>query len=287
MLWVQKYTNLDPESWPDGEVILSPSLTYNNGAILSLRIKGDVGLDSDNNGTIDNTTYPVGYKAFYCYKYELTEQQYADFLNTLTATQRTTLGVAGTGITLSNGQYFSSTPNKACGNSTEVRLLAIADWSGFRPMSFLEFNKVSYGPFQPLLTQNSVSVAVILNGYAAHGSTCCFNDGGSSGSLANVGSYATNATSTRAQASASFYGVLDLTGNTHEPVVKLNNLAFSNVNGDGTLNSNGNHNVNNWVSNQTDYVDMLQNFNGSYNNNNLRNFFIASKYGFRYVRSAE
>lgn len=28
MLWVQKYTNLDHESWPDGEVILSPSLTY-------------------------------------------------------------------------------------------------------------------------------------------------------------------------------------------------------------------------------------------------------------------
>ena len=265
---------------------LSPTLTYNNGTIVTLRIKGDVGIDSDNNGAIDNTTYPIGYKHFYCYKYELTEQQYADFLNTLTSAQITTLGVASTGITLSNGQYFTSNPNKACGNSTEARLLAIADWSGLRPMSFLEFNKVSYGPLQPLLTQNNVCGYAILNGYAANGSTCCFNDGWTSGNLVNVGSYAT-ATSTRIQASASYYGVLDLTGNTHEPVVKLNNLGFLNVNGDGALNSNGNHNVNNWVNNQTDYVDMLQNYNTNCSGNVFTNFFIATKYGFRYVRSAE
>jgi hypothetical protein len=265
---------------------LSPTLTYNNGTIVTLRIKGDVGIDSDNNGTIDNTTYPIGYKHFYCYKYELTEQQYADLLNTLTTTQITTLGLASTGITLSNGQYFTSNPNKACGNSTEARLLAIADWSGLRPMSFLEFNKVSYGPLQPLLTQNNVCGYAILNGYAAHRSTCCFNDGWTSGNLVNVGSYAT-AVSTSIEASASFYGVLDLTGNTHEPVVKLNNLGFLNVNGDGALNSNGNHNVNNWINNQTDYVDMLQNYNTNCNGNLFTNFFIASKYGFRYVRSAE
>lgn len=265
---------------------LSPTLTYNNGTNLTLRIKGDVGIDTDNNGSIDNSTYPTGYKHFYCYKYELSEQQYADFLNTLAPTQVATLGVASSGITLVNGQYFTANPNKACGNSTESRLLAIADWSGLRPISFLEFNKASYGPLQPVLTQGGPCGVAILNGYAAHGSSCCFNDGGSTGNLVNVGSYA-SATSSRVQASASYYGLLDLTGNAHEPVVKLNNLAFNDINGDGMLSATGNHNVTNWLTGQTDYVDMLQNYPFSCNNISQGNFFLPSKYGFRYVRSAE
>ena len=90
---------------------LSSTLSYNDGTnTATIRVKGDAGIDTDNNGTVDNTTYPIGYRAFFCYKYELSEQQYADFLNTLTSTQISTLGVAGTNITLSNGQYFSSRP---------------------------------------------------------------------------------------------------------------------------------------------------------------------------------
>lgn len=33
--------------------------------------------------------YPKGFRSFYCMKYELTQEQYADFLNTLTRTQQT------------------------------------------------------------------------------------------------------------------------------------------------------------------------------------------------------
>ncbi len=36
-----------------------------------------------------NSEWPNGYKAFYCMKYEITQGQYADFLNCLTDTQRT------------------------------------------------------------------------------------------------------------------------------------------------------------------------------------------------------
>ncbi len=116
---------------------LSPSLTYDDGTPATIRIKGDTGVDSDNNGIVDNSNYPLGYKAFYCYKFELSENQYADFLNTLTSIQITTLGIAGSNITLNNGQYFSSTPYRACGNSTVARLLAYTDWSCLRPMSYL------------------------------------------------------------------------------------------------------------------------------------------------------
>ena len=129
---------------------LSPSLNYNDSSKSSVvRIKADAGIDMDNNGTVDITTYPTGYNAFYCYKYKLTEQQYADFFNTLTATQKTALGVAGNSITLTNGEYFSANPTAACANSSSNMLLAYADWSGVRPMTVLEFNKVSNGPLMP------------------------------------------------------------------------------------------------------------------------------------------
>ena len=249
---------------------LSPSLIYYDGTSSTIRIKGDAGIDIDNNGTIDNTTYPIGYKAFYCYKYELTEQQYADFLNTLTSSQKTTLGVAGTGITLTNGQYFSSTPNKACNNGTATRLLAYADWSGIRPMTFLEFNKASYGPLQPVYSNNYP-----IDGYPSWGKP--FKPNNFSSTASNTGYLATS-NSNRETAGASYYGILELTGSTFEPLVKLNFFNFTTNNGNGILTTTGNTDVGNWSSNgMIFFVDQQS---------QTQNFYINNR-GFRYVRSAE
>jgi hypothetical protein len=246
---------------------LTPTLTYNDGTATSLRIKGNTGIDFNNDGTIENTTYPIGFNAFYCYKYELTEQQYADFLNTLTSTQRTNLGVAGTGISLSNGQYFSSTPTKACNNATASRVLAYADWSGVRPMSFLEFNKASYGPLQPVADGDS-------RGYPAWG----IGATNYSATATTVG-FASSSTSTRVTAGASYYGILELTGSAIEPVVKLNYSTFTNANGNGVLSSSGPADVSNWNSTgMLLFVDQHDGGGASYG---------ASNFGFRYVRSAE
>jgi len=46
-------------------------------------VDGDGGLDRDNDGSVDNYFFPTGYKAFYLMKYELSQGQYRDFLNTL------------------------------------------------------------------------------------------------------------------------------------------------------------------------------------------------------------
>jgi hypothetical protein len=261
------------QNFPVINTKLTPTLTYNDGTATTLRIKGDAGLDTDNNGTIDNTSYPTGYRHFYCYKYEMTEQQYADFLNTLTATQITTLGVAGTGITLSNGQYFSSTPNKACGNATAARLFAYADWSGVRPMSFLEFNKASYGPLQPV---GMDFCSDIIRGYPSWGLWECPNVN-LNYQLADVG-YMANSSSNRAYAGASYYGVLDLTGSAIESVVKLNYTSFSTGNGNGVLASSGITDITNWnTTGMMIFIDQHQNWPYS----------GASRFGFRYVRSAE
>ena len=117
--------------------------------ISGIRIKGDAGLDLDSNGTIDNTTYPTGYYPFYLFKYEMSEQQYSDFLNCLSPGQVNNLGIAGTSITMNQGQYFAAAPNRACKGANAIRLLSYADWSGLRPATFLEFQKAYNGPNYP------------------------------------------------------------------------------------------------------------------------------------------
>jgi hypothetical protein len=261
---------------------LSPSLYYAEllggsqsdavSSSITIRVKGNAGIDFNNDGIVENTAYPTGFSAFYCYKYEMTEQQYADFLNTLTSAQISTLGVAGTGITITAGEYFSSTPIKACNNATGNRLMSYADWSGLRPMSFFEFNKASYGPLQ---------LVPFNNFYPAWGSAVwpcgsfnnCFNN-----IAGNVG-YLANSNSTRLSSGASYYGVMELTGSASEPIVKLNYSNFSNTNGNGVLTSSGNADVSNWTSSgMLLFVDTHNEGGGSYNTSNS---------GFRYVRSAE
>jgi hypothetical protein len=251
---------------------LSPTFEYSlDSSSINLRIKGDAGLDTNNNGLVDNTSYPTGYRAFYVYKYEMTEQQYADFINTLSTIQVTTLGVAGNSISLSNGQYFSSTPNRACAGSNALRLFSYADWCGLRPMSILEFNKASYGPLQPIYAFNFLNDAII-NSYPAWGSGQVPNN--FSNYPVDVGSGA-SATSTRSSSGASYYGIMGLTGNGIEPIIGLSNLTFTSRNGNGNINSNGNADEAEWSSLIIIYVDQTR-----------------ATYGgtapiFRYVRSAE
>ena len=261
---------------------LTPACNYNDGVQSIVRIKGDIGIDTNNDGVIDNISYPLGYKAFYCYKYELTEQQYADFLNTLTSNQITTLGIAGSNITLNNGQYFSSTPNRACGNASANRILSYSDWSGVRPISFLEINKASYGPFQPKFysqqsgcSGGSCGIFYDKYGYPTSG------NGNFVIGLSDVGSLA-NSTTTNAQSGASYYGILDLTGNAKEPVVPLSFINYTINNGNGVLGANGTTDNPQWNTTMIKHIEFSQTKTGCSASSNW-----PTDSGFRYVRSAE
>lgn len=54
-----------------------------------LGIDGDGGIDTDDDGSVDNALFPTGWQPFYLMKYELTQGQYRDFLNTLSRAQQT------------------------------------------------------------------------------------------------------------------------------------------------------------------------------------------------------
>ena len=248
---------------------LTPKINYNDSQNpIQLRIKGNSGIDSNNDEVVDNTIYPVGFSPFYSFKYEMSEQQYADFLNTLSASQIQGIGVAGVNIFNSNGQYFTSSPNRACGNGNIYRLLAYADWSGLRPMTILEFNKANNGPLFPVGVNYSYIPWWMNN------------------NLNNVGSLATN-TSNRLDSGGSYYGIMDFTGNAFEPCVKLNYYSFTNANGNGVIGANGEADVSNWISQEFSrtttgmiiFIDLV--------NNNPYPYGYPNNNGFRYVRSAE
>jgi formylglycine-generating enzyme required for sulfatase activity len=131
--------------------------------------------------------YPKGYHGFYCMKYEITQEQYADFLNSLTYIQQkahTTIppdaaigafafasvrsnrngitietpGIANkqpafyacdvSGSTIFNGAFDGQ--NRACNFLGWNDLAAYLQWAALRPITELEFEKVCRGPVIPV-----------------------------------------------------------------------------------------------------------------------------------------
>ena len=221
-----------------------------------------------------NASWPNGFAAFYCMKYEVTQQQYVDFLNTLTQTQATErkanesitrYAITGTAV----GSYATTNPNVACNHLSWADGAAYADWSGLRPMTELEFEKACRGPEGAVSgeyawgTATLASIAYTLSGagtasegIATNYSTTVGNAvysftivSGNEGPL-RVGIFAANGSNTgRVSAGASYWGIMELSGNVSERPVTIDNvtgLAFTGTHGDGVLTSSGNANAATW-----------------------------------------
>jgi hypothetical protein len=100
--------------------------------------------------------FPKGYAGFYQMKYEVTEQQYVDFLNGVAPEQARRRWAARSGghpvsafrhtIQRSDGRYQTRQPHRAASYLAWRDALAWADWMGLRPMTGLEFEKSARGP---------------------------------------------------------------------------------------------------------------------------------------------
>ncbi len=224
--------------------------------------------------------YPTGYEAFYCMRYELTQGQFTDFLNTISsnAFQSTFSGDFYHGMAhfSAAGRYALSGewPNFTAAKSYQAcNLLAwwdgakYAAWAGLRPMTELEYEKACRGPLNPVPSEFAWGTTRIAYrpytptnegqanermagnmdptaGNASYDSTIPDFFGGparvgilaAAGGPMRAGVFATP-DSDRVAAGASYWGILELSGNVREQVVTVGHVrgrAFAGTHGTGT-----------------------------------------------------
>lgn len=199
------------------------ALTLGGGGVADLHNNNATGMatpDDFNNATPQTlpAAFPKGYNAFYLMKYEITQEQYAEFLNKLDRVQQaqrfpsTTVGdffSSGAGNTTPqarNGVKLMSDPgplairvygsdlndngtageaadgqNIACNWMSSVDLLAYLDWAGLRPMTELEYEKSCRG------TNTAVGGEYAWGSTVLQGATGISNGGANNEVASNVG----------------------------------------------------------------------------------------------------
>ena len=206
-------------------------------------------------------------------KYEITQQGYVDFLNTLTQTQANTRKYNSTsnryaisGATA--GSYYTTNPYVACNFLSWADVAAYLDWSALRPMTDLEFEKSSRGPLYPVaneyawgtsgiasspytLTYSGASSEYISTNYSTTLGNALYSSTISSiNGPVRVGIFAGNVNNTnRVTSGSTYYGIMEMSGNVWEREVTVGNpegRAFTGSNGNGLLDATGNANVLLW-----------------------------------------
>ncbi len=246
----------------EAEIILNDTITTNPNPN-SLWATGGFRYDT---GLIP-AEFPKGYDAFYIMKYEITQGQYADFLNTVTALQSDNrfdviLADRHT-ITGVHPWVVAGRPSRACNYLSYMDGAAYAAWAGLRPMTEFEFEKACRGPENPVAGEyawgntffdytGNVSGAedgtetVIGDMNVNAGATIFSNGDGAYGPL-RTGIFAATL-NTRQGSGGSYYGVMELSGNTWETVITADSLGrnFQGTNGTGVLSNGGSATNTDW-----------------------------------------
>ncbi|MBN2681222.1 MAG: SUMF1/EgtB/PvdO family nonheme iron enzyme [Bacteroidales bacterium] len=285
------------------------ALTLGGGGAGSLGNNNALGMAvgyKDDFNDVDSQTlpadFPKGYNAFYCMKYEITQEQYVVFLNKLDRTQQnvrtnTNLSSGTTSVTnryvMSNSatiisrngvrcdaSIHSSDPisfycdyngndianesddgqNISCNWVNWADLAAYLDWAALRPMTELEYEKACRGTLSAVANEYAWGSSSIAK------ATGISNSGANNETASNVGANAASdnhasvqgpmragnfgqGVSTRVGVGATFYGIMEMSGNNWERAISVGNTKgreFTGTHGNGELNATGNADVSNW-----------------------------------------
>ena len=234
--------------------------------------------------------FAKGFQPIYVMKYEITEGQWVEFFNSLpTAAARANHDLTDNNhknsdsVILRNTIACSGSPlscstqrsSRAVNFLSWMDVAAFLDWVALRPLTELEFEKISRGPSLPIAGEyvwgtTDISAANLINGQedgsetiATSGANAHYNNTTLSGGDASSGAENQKGAlrngifakdnSTRVSAGSSYYGVMDLGGNLKERVVTIGNargLTFTCNHGNGYLTTTagfeGNADVANW-----------------------------------------
>lgn len=186
--------------------------------------------------------FPKGFAPFWCMKYELTQGQYAAFLNHLTPSD-TAHRAVGAGlaslapdsrlsIRIEGERYVADRPDRPANWVSWDDGCAWADWMGLRPMTELEFTKACRGPEKTPeddLPWGTADKSGLLRVMGPDLDLVRSGEAEESGLRDD----------TRAALGASYYWVMDLAGSVWERCVTIGHpvgRAFRGTHGDGTLN---------------------------------------------------
>ncbi|PKP04418.1 MAG: hypothetical protein CVU11_05170 [Bacteroidetes bacterium HGW-Bacteroidetes-6] len=233
-----------------------------------------------------NSDFPKGYAEFYVMKYEISQGQYVDFLNTIDPGAALNRSYIYNGYMYNiglSGTYTTIHPNRAMIYMSTNDLFSYLDWAALRPMSELEYEKASRGPkdFVPgefawgdnyfIEANNIINTATgteICTDSAANLNcgTSTYLHGGNFGANGygpvEVGIFARDSTLSRAATGGSYYGVMELSGNAKENCVQINTnqgnpattSSYTGVWGDGQLNNIGFSNTSAWPAAGTYFI---------------------------------
>ena len=222
-------------------------------------------------------TWPKGQYGFYIMKYEISEGNYVEFLNTIGGVAQTARypGNVGTnrnqtqpGIALNT--YATSRPDRAQNWLAWADVSAFLDWACLRPMTETEYEKAcrgtttfttgefawgstaltatNGGTFTAPGNENGTeTMSLPVGANCAYGGTSNYTNGDGGAGPLRGGIFALS-NSTRVSAGATYFGVMEMTGNIWDMVVGMHSTGASNVFtrtwGNGTVNAaDGNHDV--------------------------------------------
>ncbi len=251
-------------------------------------------------------SFPKGYNAYYIMKYEMSQEQYRDFLNLLTRQQqqsRVAVDISGTSVTnvyvLRNSPTYGPRNSIRCnatipatgpitfycegwtdGNFDSSNdnqnvpidwigypdLAAYSDWAGLRPMTELEYEKACRGT-RPALSgefawgntslRNNGPYDFLNEGTATESISLAsfgIGIGNAAYSLANkpgrCGIFAYSSPNhTRQETGATYYGVMEMSGNLSEIAVCCGTMpgyTYTGLNGNGSLTAAGDADADYW-----------------------------------------
>lgn len=208
-----------------------------------------------NSGSIP-AAFPKGFQAFWCMKYEFSKQQYVDFLNTLDQTNANLRNHVGATGAVPN--MMVTEPEHAANGLSGLSMLAWLDWAALRPMTELEYEKACRGgnntpaPLEYAWGNTSITAIGTPLNYGNSNETWASgnaNYANGPGLLMRCGALAT-ASSNREQSGATFYGIMEMSGNAAELCVYAGTEGrmFTGNHGDGILSATAEANEANWPS---------------------------------------
>ncbi len=156
----------------------------------------------------------------------------------------------------------------ACNYLSIRDVLAFLDWAALRPITEFEYEKACRGPNNSLAGEYAwgsseiTAITSVLNAGSANEVASNSGNGLSNYNVSNSGGpmrcgFAATAASSRKLSGASYYGVLELSGNLFEPCIGAYDdnsfpMPFTGGTGDGEIDSEGYHDVTDWPAHTGD-----------------------------------